>query len=487
MPEQIEYVDRGPVSSLRQRSFESAETHRLNSAHWAYAADESVNSWLAGQLSVIRSRAAYECRQNGMLLGMIGTHADDIVGADGPTLQVISDNLAYNTALESLWMSWFAAPTPRKNVSGASLLKLWIRSLWKCGEFVAQLVTDDQAEGPISLRIKPIAPRRLGTPGSLAGDANTSMGIQFDSLDRPTRYWIAESSIPSSWMINYKPVPADLMIHEFIVEEEDQARGIPWLQTSLQPSADLRSYDAEVQHAARFIAGQQGMMYTEHPDAQLDDTGLVEYEMEPATMKTAAAGYKPFYSPSTQPPVQYPEYRAERMREFGRPVGMPLMMIRLDASRYNYSSARLETQNYYRAVSGLQYWISGTEKSTGTLNRLVDELSKEARFSVPALRNRPATVLYHWTWPSRPHVDPVKEAAAEEIALRTRTLAFSDALAARGRDVETHISTLAREEQIFLAAGLDPPEWMRPSQPPASVELADEDEEIEDEEAVEDE
>lgn len=482
---QGDFVDVGHAAALQPRKFESADTHRLNSAHWTYATDESVNSWLSSQLSIIRARAHYECRQNGILAGMIGTHADDIVGSDGPTLQVMSDNDAYNKSLESLWNTWFAAPTPKKNISGASVLKLWIRSLWKSGEFLAQIVTDKQAEGPVKLRIKPIAPRRLGSPGSLAGDPRTFMGIQFDQLDRPTRYWIADSSIAASWLTTYTPIPADLIIHEFITEEEDQGRGIPWLNTSLQPSADLRDYDTDVQHAARFLANQQGILCTEHPDAVLDDSTLTEYEMEPGTLKTAASGYKPYFPPSVQPPVQYPDYRAERQREFGRPVGMPLMMIRLDCAKYNYSSARLETQNYYRAVAGIQSWLSGTEKSTGTLSRLVDELAKEARFSIPALRNRPPIVMYHWTWPSRPHVDPTKESNAEETALTTRTITLTDALAARGRDLETHIEIMRREEEAFINAGLTPPEWMRGTSPAASSDSQSEDDDAEKDEESE--
>ena len=443
------------------RRFESANTTRLNSAHWTYAHDESVNAWLSAQLATIRARTHYECRQNGIVLGMLATHADDIVGPDGPTLQVLSDAAGYNDALEQLWQDWFACPTPRRNVSGASLLKMWVKTLWRCGEFLGQLVTDDQADGPVQLRIQPLHPRLLGTAATVSTDANVFMGIRFDRFGRPTQYLIADPEIDGSlYTTRYTPVPADLIVHEFIVEEEGQLRGIPWLNTGLQPAADLRDYDDQVQDAARQIADQSGILYTEHPDATpwLSPESV---DVQRRTIKTAPPGWKPFVYPATQPPVQYPDYRAERQRELGRPVGMPLMMIRLDASKYNYSSARLETQNYYRAIAGLQSWLSGTQRSTGMLSRLVDAIAAEARFSVPALRNKPRSVRYQWTWPSRPHVDPTKEADAEETSLGTRTLTLTDALAARGRDLETHIAMLQREQQVFEAAGLPQPAWMR--------------------------
>lgn len=445
------------------RLFESAETNRLNQSHWSFADDQSVNVWLASQLGVIRSRSNYEARQNGTILGVINTHADDIVGPDGPTLQVISADDDYNEALEQVWCDWFSAPTYKPNVSGAAWLKLRIRSLWKNGEFIDRLITDPNAEGPVKLRLKPIHPRRLATPIDRTGDPNVFMGIRFDSLGRPAQYYV-ETATPiggqAIGLAGYETLPPDLLIHEFIAEEEEQARGIPWLNTALQPSADLRDYDDQVQDAARQMADQSALLYTDHPDAQVWQNPE-STTVERRTIKMIPPGWKPWNYTASMPPVQYPDYRGERQREVGRPIGMPLLMIRLDSSKHNYSSARLDTQTYARAVGGLQYWLSGTEQSYGTLNRLVNVIAAESRFSVHALRRRPARVTYKWTWPARPHVDPAKEAMAEATSLENRTLTLSDALAARGKSLEAHIETLKRERDLLEAAGLPVPAWLR--------------------------
>lgn len=444
------------------RKFESAETNRLNQAHWQNADDQSVNVWLAEQLAIIRSRSAYEARQNSTVLGVMNTHADDIVGQDGPTLQVLSDDESYNEALEQVWRDWFAAPTHRPNVSGSAWLKLRIRSLWKNGEFLDQLITDPMAEGPVSLRLRPIHPRRLATPVDHTGDPSVFMGIRFDSIGRPSQYYIqnpARMGTQGMLSTDFATIPPDLIIHEFLAEEEDQARGIPWLNTALQPSADLRDYDDQIQDAARQIADQSALLYTEHPDAQVW-TNPESTTVERRTIKMVPPGWKPFVYSATMPPVQYPDYRAERQREVGCARGMPLLIVRLDSSNHNYSSARLDTQTYARAVGGLQYWISGTEQSYGTLNRLVNVVASEARFAVPALRVKPKRVSYKWTWPVRPHVDPAKEALAEAISLENRTLTLTDAMAARGKSLESHIQTLARERELLEAAGIPIPAWM---------------------------
>jgi len=467
-----------PISS---RKFESAESNRLNKAHWQYADDQSVNVWLASQLSTIRARATYEARNNPILQGVIKTHADDIVGRDGPSLQVQSDDDQFNDAAERVWRDWFRSPTTRQNVSGAQMLKLWIRGLWRSGELLAKIVTDPTVEGPVSMRLRPLHPRNLGTPLELTADPNVVMGIRFNSLGQPTTYYLADSTIAGDDLTGLTaslPWPADLVLHEFVVDEEDQARGIPLANAALPTAADLRDYTAQVQDAARQMADQSCLLYTDHPDAELWENPE-SMTVKRRVIGMVPPGWKPFTYAATQPPATYETYLAERMREIGRPVGMPLLMVRLDASRHNYSSARLDTQVYRRSVAGLQAWLSGTDRSCGALSRLLDIVIAEARFAEPALRTRPRQVIYAWTWPVLPHVDPAKESQAEEQTLANATETLTDAVAARGHDLETHIATLVRERQLLIDAGIAPPPWMSGSSPePEPIDAAAVDEQI---------
>jgi hypothetical protein len=445
-----------------QRYFEAAESSRLNSAHWTYAQDESINVWLMSQLSTIRARAVYEAKQNGVVLGMQNTHADDVVGQDGPSLQVQSSNAAYNDALEGVWRNWFAAPTQRQNLSGAALLKLWIRNLWRCGEFVARIATvsvpDDD---PVAMRLLPIHPRRLASPADLAGDANVVMGIRFDADGTPTQYFIDDQQAmgTAGLALSSRPYPPDLIVHEFVLEEEDQVRGVPLQTTGLQPSADLRDYDDQVQDAARQIADQTAMLYTDHPDAPYF-AAPEGADIERRVMRMIPPGWKPFVYSATQPPVQYPDYRAERQLEIGRPASMPRLLVRLDASKHSWASAKLDMTTYRRAVTCLQSWLSGSERSTGILNRLVDIVAAEARFQVEELRNPPEDAVYLWTWPQIEEVEPIKVEQANQIGLTNKTRTLTDVLASKKKTLTAHVEEMRREQEAFEAVGLPLPSWM---------------------------
>lgn len=442
------------------RYFESSETTRLNSAHWTWADDQTVNVWLASQLKEIRQRSIYEHRNNPTIQGVVNTHADDIVGQDGPVLQVLSDDDRYNEALESVWREWFASPTTRPTVSGAAMLKLWIRNLWKCGEYIAQIKTDENADGPVKMRLHLRHPRNLESPAEYAGDTNVCMGIRFNDLSQPTRYYLTRSSVSGNTIMltEYDVVPPDLMIHEFVLDEEDQARGIPWLNSSLTTAADLRDFDDQVQDAARLMADQTSLLYSDHPDAPYWSTPD-SMTVERRTVKMAPPGWKPWNAPANQPPVQYPDYRAEKHRDIGRPVGMPLLLVRLDASKHSWASARIDTTSYARSVAGIQSWLSGSTSSTGTLNRLVDAVAAEARFIDRRLRRRPPTVVYHWTHPQVPIPQPEVEEKANAIALEKGTQTLTEILAKRKKTLATHIEERRREVEAFEAAGLPVPPW----------------------------
>ena len=445
-----------PNWGMSARGWEAGETDRLNQAHWQNAKDDDINQWLREQLTRLRARATYESRQNPTLSGIAATLADAVVGPDGPTLQIQSDDEAYNNSLERVWRDWFSAPTFRPNVSGAAMLKLWVRNLPKCGEFLSWVDTDEEAAGPVQMRLRLLHPRRLASPLDQASNPRNVLGVEFDRNDRPVRYWITETD---GYATGYVPVPPDLIIHEFSLDEEGQARGFPWFTPSLPSAADLRDYDAQIQDAARLGADHHELLYTDHPEATLwKSPESTTYERR--TVKMVPPGWKPWAAPAMMPPVQYPDFRAERQRDLGRPFNMPLLMIRLDSSKHNYSSARLDTQSFGGMVQGIQCWLSGTPASFGTLNRLVDLVAREARFSVRELRRTPPKVTKLWTWPQRPHVDPSKEADAETSSLESRTLSFSDALADRGQTLVSHIQSLQRDEKAFEDAGIAKPAWM---------------------------
>lgn len=447
-----------PQVPLGMRHWESAETTRLNSAHWTYANGASINERLTGSLAKLRQRSEYEIANNPIVEGIVRTYCGDLIDKQGPVLSVQSDDNGFNESLEDSWFEWWAMPDAREKFAGVDLLALWIESLWSAGEYLIQLTKDSDAEG-VQLRLQTVHARRLDTPLDKAGDPEIVMGVGLTDIGKPVAYYIAKEdplaggAVLSKWGDAQQ---AENVIHAFLARECDQVRGVPLLAGVLQTAADIRDYDAQVLDAARLAADWAGFLTNKDAEAETPTltTGST-LEIERRSLMTCPPGWGVDQMNSHQPSAQYVEYRHERMRELGRGVSMPLMMILLDAGRHNYSSARFDAQLYQRGLKRVQGWLERC-----TLNRLVGLVARESVLA--GQKKAPKRVRYSWTWPVMPHVDPVKEAKAEEIRLANATLAPSDALAAHGKDLEEHLAKLEKEWGALEAVGVVPP-WKRKS------------------------
>lgn len=434
------------------RRWEAAETDRLNSAHWQAATGVGINQDLEADMESLRTRSIYEAANNPQVEGVIESHTIDLVGTDGPTLQVTSSRETYNSKLEKAVQKWWASPDINGQLSMAEIIRLWVRQLWTCGELLSQIVTHDESPITAKVGLQVLDPRRLITPYSQAGDPAVTLGVRRTRRGKPTQYYISQPTMVGSFELetgDAVPVPADLILHGFKTVEAGQVRGFPWLASSLPAIADLRDYDAQVLDAARQAADQAVFLYTDHPESNYLQVNE-QTDFERRTVTTMPPGWKPYGFQPTQPSTLYIDYRNERLRDLGRPVNMPLMMVRLDSSKHNYSSARYDGQLYLRGLAAIQAWVS-----VRFLNRLVNEIARELELA-GELPRRPADVKYVWIWPKQPHVDPKKEADAETARLANGTLTYQDACAANNQDWQTVIEQRRVANEALKKAGLPP-------------------------------
>lgn len=416
----------------RLRRWEGAETHRLNRAHWQRAYGRSINLDLLEQLETLRTRCSHAIQNDPMAEGLVNTFAQDVVGQNGPKLQVKSDNEAYNNAHEEAWEEYAERPDPTRDQSLADTLKVDIRLLFSCGEFLHQFA-NARREGPFEFAIRSPHPRSLESPLDRAGDPLMFMGLGLKPTGGVAAYHFRDE--PPGLYVHTSPqwraIDAQNIQHRFIAHEPDQLRGFPWLAVSLEDMADLRDLDKYVIEAAKNAAAQGILWYTDHPEAMvdlqlLDETRPIELGMQ----QTGPAGYKPMMVMPTQPSAQYKEFRHERLRGYGRPIGMPLMMILLSSEGNSFSGANHDGQIYIRSVEGTQVWLH-----TGTLTGQARQIGAEVAIA-KGIR-RPRKVEYEWTFTTPPHPDPKKNYEALRMQLEDGSISLLEVCAKLGRDFDS--------------------------------------------------
>lgn len=442
-------------NALSLRRWEAAETSRLNQAHWQKEVGNSVNEDLAADRETIVKRSMLEIENNPFAEGVCASYVSAVVGTEGPALQVQSDDATYNEKLEWLFWNWWQAPEITGQIHGVDLLQQIVRLMWSNGEFLFQEVDDaSAADGSVSYRLNQIHPRRLRDPlKAISARSRIMMGVERDTIGRIVRYYISDFESDEYGLLgaNWNPVgyDADRMIHGFKPLEPGQVRGVPWLAPCLQTIADLRDADKQILDAIRLQADFAVILYTENADAPFKVVNQ-STTIKRRTISAAPPGYKPMGLSTTQPAPDYLNFRREKLRELGRPVNMPLMMVMLDSGDHTYSSARFDGQLFNRGVQSFQAWLDRV-----LLNRCVARIERQALLN-GTLGKRPENVVLNWTWPVAPHVDPQKEAEAWATLLAINGCSEYDVAAALGKDFETIVAARQKAAKLLSDAGLPP-------------------------------
>jgi capsid protein len=440
-----------PDESLRR--WESSKTTRLNQGHWAGVTGQPVNADLAGRLNDLRMRSEFEVANNPLVEGMIATYQLSVVGSEGPRLSVLTSDEAYALKRAQIWNTWAQTAGSNQQLSLVELLDQWIRDLFACGEFFCQMVSVPDAPGPVKMRLLPIHTHRLATDPRYLGDPEVALGVRRDLANRrPKSYYVSQPYIMGPWEVytgKFLEIPYADALHGFRMLEEDQVRGVPWLASCLDAIGELRDFKTETLDAARaaadFCVFLSAANNPDIPGMTVNETT----DIQRRTVRSVPPGWTPNMVAPAHPGPQYDTFYESLAREIGGPVCMPLMMLLLDSSSHNYSSARFDGQMFWRGVAKTQGWLGRLLLRVESIVALEAELAGE-------LPPPPDDLSVSLNWTRAPHVDPVKEANAERAELENGGLTYQAYCASRNQTTEQNIASRKRSNEMLVAAGLTP-------------------------------
>lgn len=440
-----------PKQRGTRRHWEAAQTDRLNYSHWEQASDNPLQD-LRTDLVELHRRVRHESINNGVLDSGIETHQTNVVSARGPALQVLTEDYAFNDEIEALFQQWAEFCEYQAGLALVDLLEGWVAQFMVYGEIFAREIVGRSVS---EYKILDLGPEALDTT---LFAKNVHSGVETDDRGKVTHYRIFDPTNPTV----KDRLPASLCLHYYRRKFAMQRRGFPGFASVLQPAADLRDYDEQVQDAARAAADHAVYFCTNHPDSEFAEPSQTTRKVQRRVEKYIAPGWEPKGIPSHQPAVTYREYRKEKHTDLGNALEMPWMILRKDASNHNMSSARFDGSRYAKAVERLQ-----AKLERRFLNAIVRRLVRIAQYSGvigPTPRQNkwerlafefPNIVLpISWTWPKPPPVDHLKDAMAERIKLENGTLALSEAIAADGRRPEETLRIRAKDNQALQKLGL---------------------------------
>lgn len=499
------------VSIVNQSSFPAAELNRLTGdwSRTSYSPDSEIRFNLQSLRAGIRNlyatndyarRFVKMCSINvigkdGILLRNKAQdfRLDKKTGALSPTL----DKRANRLIEENFW-KWGQKGncTVDGQLSFKDACRLMIETIARDGEIVIREVAG--FDNPWNFAIQLLEADHLdeGKTEILSNGNQIIMSKELDRFGKPVAFHLLKKH-PGNTMFGvtkeYDRVPADEIIHPFVIERASQSRGLPWMYTAATRLNHIGAYEMAALVHARIGASAMGIFTspdgTPFPGAKdgkgvykggtKDGRGNMIVEVSPGQFINAPYGtdfkeFKPNY-----PDSEFPYFIKSMLRGVAASIGVSYNSLASDLESVNYSSLRTganEEQDGWRVI---QNWFI-----ENIMNRIFSKWLKFAlltgqvplpyagynKFNSPEWRPR------GFDWP-----DPSKDIDADLKAINEGLETRTSVCAKRGIDFEENLETLAAEQKliekhkVIIASLIKPPEPSAPAENPEPKEPPKED------------
>ena len=458
-------ASREDVRSMARRvairaKYDAAQTNADNSNHWAQADSLSADSSNSATVrATVRNRSRYEVANNSYARGIVNSIADITIGT-GPRLQMLTEHDGTNNEIEAEWQQWAS------EVRLAEKLRTHRMARAQDGEAFSYFTTNPKIRHAVKLDLRQIEADQVTDPEfkAISGEVD---GISFDTYGNPEEYLVlryhpgAQEFHPVD---EFDRIRASMMIHSFRVVRPGQHRGIPELTAALPLFAQLRRYTLAVLAAAE-SAANQALVLQSDGSANDDDTApdpMDEIELARNMMTTLPSGWKLGQVKAEQPVTTYAEFKKEILGEIARCLSIPKSIALGDSTGLNYSSGRLDHQAFFRAIEVDRSFIELHE-----LDRIFDAWLFEYQLARASFRHIPVGRLpkHSWFWDGLLHVDPEKEAKAQNIRLLNGMTTYATEYSRAGADWQVQMTQRAKEEEfkkerglVFVADAVNEPE-----------------------------
>ena len=456
---------RADVRALARRrvraGFDSAETTDNNRRHWARADALSADAAASPEVRrTLRNRARYEVANNSYARGIVLTLANDAVGT-GPRLQMLAADPALNRDVETAFHGWSQAiGLPQK-------LRTMRMARSQDGESFGFLAFNPAVEHDVQIDLLLVEADQVASPLRHARDENEIDGVVLDDFGNPIAYRVMKDHPGGAYRMGFEDftvIPAPSMIHAFRQDRPGQHRGIPEITPALPLFAQLRRFTLAVLSAAESAANFAGILYTDAPaNGEADSVEPMDLiELERNMLLTMPGGWKMSQVEPMQPATTYAEFKKELLNEIARCLNMPFNIAAGNSSGYNYASGRLDHQTYFKSIRVDQAFMASR-----ILDRVLIAWLREYAVLTRNLDLLRALPPHQWFWDGFEHVDPAKEASAQETRLRNHTTTLAHEFARQGKDWEMELRQRAKEVALMKELGLS--EEAKPQSGPAAT------------------
>lgn len=484
----------------RAFGFNGANVTRLNQ-DWIRS-PQSADSELRYALRNLRFRCRELERNNDWFRKLLSLFEDNVVSSTGIKLQMKIYDMVKDPQtkemvrqldsrsceiIEAAWKEQCAPAnyTVTRKLSDIAADKLVMRSIVRDGDVLERKVRGYKNKFKYAIQIleADYLDDFYSDSRTLPNGNQIRMGVEVDVWKCPVAYWMLVQH-PGDFNYGYENiserirVPADEILHPFVMERPEQSRGYPWAVAAMNRFNMLGGYEEAELVAAR-MAACKGVYYTtDRPQmgdvsggyaGQTDSQYVPMESLEPGINETLPMGMKPMVVDLQHPNANFPAFSKQQLRAAASSCGVSYISLANDLEGVNYSSIRAGLLDERETYKGVQTFVIDDSKNPifedwlewVLLGGLLGITLKPKDFD---RLNQKQFKARRWDW-----VDPLKDINAAVTAIEAGLSTRSEVIGNKGGNYEDVMTELhyeaGFEAKLDLNFGAAQPSTQKPNFP----------------------
>ena len=427
------------------RGYDGAAQGRRTGGWRTSATSADAEVAIAGAL--LRDRMRDLVRNNPHAAKAVSALVNNIIGS-GIIARAASGNEKIDAQANKLWATWSAQCDADGQLDFLGLQTLACRQMIEAGEVFLRRRPrrlNDGLDVPLQLQLLEADMLDAGRNGDLADGGRIVQGVEFDPIGKRRAYWLfaqhpGDSVVTTRRRLDSLAIPAADIAHLY-EKQRMQVRGVPWGTPVMRALRDLDDWtQAELvrkKTEACVVAIVLGADEAEQGIAPsvVDADGNRVEQFEPGLIAYARGGKDiRFNQPATTAGVG--EWMSGQLHIVAAGFRMPYELLTGDLSQVNYSSIRAGLVEFRRLIDAVQWQIVIPMFCQPVWDWFTEQAWAAGKLAQPR-------IPVEWAPPRFEAVDPLKDAMADLLAMRSGTTTLAQAIARQGHNPDAVLAEIA--------------------------------------------
>jgi lambda family phage portal protein len=418
----------------------------------------SADAEIATAGALLRDRMRDLTRNNPHAAKAVSVLVNNIVGA-GIIPRAATGDDKLDGAVNRLWEAWTRQCDADGQLDLFGLQTLACRQMIEAGEVLVRRRPRRPGDGlAVPLQIQVCEADLLdGTRnGDLIDGGRVVQGVEFDAIGRRRAYWLhaqhpGDAVFSARRRIDSAAIPATEVLHLY-EKQRTQVRGVPWGTPVMRALRDLDDWtQAELVRkkteacVVGIVLGADEAEQGIAPSVVDADGNRVE-QFEPGLIAYARGGKDiKFNQPATTAGIA--EWLRTQLHIVAAGFRMPYELLTGDLSQVNYSSIRAGLVEFRRLIDAVQWQIFIPVLCQPIWNWFCEAAWVAGKLPRP-------DIAVEWSPPRFEAVDPLKDAMADLLAMRSGTMTLAQAISRQGHNPDAVLAEIAAMNVRLDALGI---------------------------------